>query len=266
MATSTSNVHVIAPTVAHTHTIIFLHGRGSNAHEFESEFFESQASDGRFLTHIFPGIKWVFPCAQVRHAETEQEDMHQWFDMASVREPHRREGLQLPGLRESAGFIRNIMREEAEKVGDVRRIFLGGISQGCATALIALLTSRERIAGFVGISSWLPFPSPVNFRVSWNEAFVQWVQERLLPTPTESIQFQSSNLDAVAQTPVLLEHAEDDEVVPVGNGKELCEGLRRLGMKVEWQQYVDGAHWVNEPRGIDDMVRFIASCCTYTEN
>jgi predicted esterase len=264
MATSTSDIHVIAPTTAHTHTTIFLHGSGSNAREFESEFFESQASDDRFLADIFPGLKWVFPCAQVRHAETEQEDMHQWFDMASVREPRTREELQLPGLRESVGFIKDIMEEEAEKMGGMHAIFLGGISQGCATALVALLTSRERIAGFVGMSSWLPFPSPVHSRVSWKEVFLQWVQERLLPASTESIPFQS--LDTVVRTPVLLEHAEDDKVVPVGNGKELSEGLRALGMKVEWQQYVDGAHWVNEPKGIDDMVRFIATCCTSTEN
>jgi len=222
MATSLSNIHIIESTAAHTHTIIFLHGRGSNAREFASEFLESQASDSRFLAQIFPGLKWVFPCAQVRYAETEQEDMHQWFDMASVCNPHTGDELQLPGLRESARFILDVMRDEAEKVGGMQRIFLGGISQGCATALVALLTGRERIAGFVGISSWLPFPAPVPPSVSWSEVFVRWVQERLLPASTESIPFQSSDLNAMAWTPVLLEHAGDDEIVPVGMARNFA--------------------------------------------
>jgi len=41
--------HTVAPIAAHTHTVIFLHGRDSNATEFAPEFFESQASDDRTM-------------------------------------------------------------------------------------------------------------------------------------------------------------------------------------------------------------------------
>ncbi|KAF1957804.1 hypothetical protein CC80DRAFT_491161 [Byssothecium circinans] len=125
MSTSTVAVHVVAPTAPHTHTIILLHGRGSNAQEFASEFFESQASDARFLANIFPGYKWVFPCAAIRYAETEKEDMHRWFDMASVREPTRRLEMQLQGLRESVKGIWEVLRREAEEVGGYGKVFLG---------------------------------------------------------------------------------------------------------------------------------------------
>ena len=76
------------------------------------------------------------------------------------------------------------MKDDAEKVEGMHRIFLGGISQGCAAALVTLLTSHERIASFIGISSWLPFPPPACSCVSWNEGFVQWVQE-FLPASIE---------------------------------------------------------------------------------
>jgi lysophospholipase-2 len=58
---SDTSIHIIPPIYTHTNTIILLHGRGSTATDFSSDFFESQASDDRFLAQIFPGYKWVPP-------------------------------------------------------------------------------------------------------------------------------------------------------------------------------------------------------------
>ncbi|KAF2258194.1 hypothetical protein CC78DRAFT_549321 [Lojkania enalia] len=58
-------------------------------------------------------------------------------------------------------------------------------------------------------------------------------------------------------TRVLLEHCEDDEVVPIGSGKDLEEGLTVLGRYVEIKYYDDIRHWVNKPTGIDDMMALI---------
>lgn len=44
----------------------------------------------------------------------------------------------LPGLRESVCGVARIVGEQAEVVG-IGNVILGGISQGCATALLALL-------------------------------------------------------------------------------------------------------------------------------
>lgn len=178
-------LHVVAPTVVHMHTIILLHGRGSNAKEFASEFFESQARDDRFLTQIFPGYKWVFPCAAIRYAQGEEEEMHQWFDMASVQTPcHDPEGIQIPGMRESVSFIGDVIKSEAAEVGGLDRVFLSGISQGCATAISALLTIGEPMAGFIGFSGWCPFGEVAAGSASEDserKALLTWVQERRLP-------------------------------------------------------------------------------------
>jgi hypothetical protein len=74
---------VLAPTAQHTHTIIFLHGRGSTAKEFQSEFFESE-SDGRTLPQIYPQLKWVFPNAPIVRAVRFGQDWTQWFDMCKT--------------------------------------------------------------------------------------------------------------------------------------------------------------------------------------
>ena len=56
---STHTMEIVQPTASHTHTIIFLHGRGSDGPEFASEFFVSRASNKKTLPEMFPQIKWV---------------------------------------------------------------------------------------------------------------------------------------------------------------------------------------------------------------
>jgi lysophospholipase-2 len=252
------NVHVVNPTAPHTHTIILLHGRGSTATEFASEFFESQTSDDRFLTDIFPSYKWIFPCAALRYARTDDEEMHQWFDMESVQEPsYDRENIQLPGLRESVAFIVDVVKKEAAEIGGLHKVFLGGISQGCATAITALLTVPGRMAGFIGFSGWCPFDEVV--RDGDTQALVEWVRERVISAHAAEAHLDVADINMTLQTPMLIEHARDDEVVPVALGGKLRERLRELGANVQWVEYEEGAHWINEPDGIDDMVRFMAS-------
>src|SRR3954453_20909250 len=72
-------LHTIGPTAgsSHTHTIILLHGRDSQAREFASEFFECEATctgpesadDDRTLPALFPTIRWVFPQAGALRSE-----------------------------------------------------------------------------------------------------------------------------------------------------------------------------------------------------
>lgn len=54
-------------------------------------------------------------------------------------------------------------------------------------------------------------------------------------------------------------HSQDDEVVPVANGRLLRDQLaaRPLSARVEWHEYETGGHWVNEPEGVEDLIRFI---------
>ena len=124
------------------------------------------------------------------------------------------------------------MIEEEVKLlnGDAQRIVLGGISQGCATAIRAMLPGRT-LGAFVGFCGWMPFPRDV----------------RAICSNTS--------------TPVFLSHAEDDEVVDFELGLQLHDILRHLGMRVTWRGYQDGGHWIKEPEGFDDLTDFLASAC-----
>ena len=61
----------------------------------------------------------------------------------------------------------------------------------------------------------------------------------------------------VTKTPVLLQHRKDDQVVPVEQGEDLRKRLEEVDMRVKFDRFDDGGHWLNEPLGIDRVVRFI---------
>ncbi|KAL1981362.1 hypothetical protein VTN96DRAFT_2753 [Rasamsonia emersonii] len=97
MAFPPPHIHPPQPTHRHTHTIILLHGRGSDGPEFASELFScaTSAADGQNLPARLPSWRWVFPTARERQYpeldEEEQEDdyvMRAWFDAYSLKMDH----------------------------------------------------------------------------------------------------------------------------------------------------------------------------------
>jgi lysophospholipase-2 len=231
---ASSNPHIVPPTAPHTHTLIFLHGRGSDARTFQSELLESQDSSSKFFTQIFPSLKWVFPCAPKSYSLSDQEEMHQWFDMSSVQRPQENPGIQKEGLWDSVTQILRIVKEEGDIIG-LENVIVAGTSQGCATAIYTLLASGLRVGGFFGLCGWLPLSDEIL---------------KLMNVP--------GRVKDVLDTPVLLQHSSDDEVVPVQNGEGLATYLRKSGMSVRWKRFSNGGHWLNEPKGMDGVVSFIS--------
>lgn len=221
--------HVILPSSPHTHTIIILHGRGSNGPDFAQELFESRTSMGLSLQEHMPGWKWVFPTSQTRFSTVFQQEMDEWFDIYSLTDPSLRQELQAEGLQQSVAFVRRLVEQEISLVdGDAGKIVLGGISQGCATAIRAMLPS-PKLGAFVGFCSWMPFPSHVQEICSNRE------------------------------TAVFLSHAKDDRVVDFEHGLQLRRILQQqLGMTVTWREYEHGGHWIKELEGLDDLLDFLA--------
>ena len=61
-------------------------------------------------------------------------------------------------------------------------------------------------------------------------------------------------------TPVFLSHGTDDAFVSVDLGREATRILQRTGISVEWHEFTgteNDAHWVKEPEGFDQIVRFL---------
>lgn len=153
----------------HTHTIILLHGRGSNSERFGHVFIESTG-----IAKRLPTTKFIFPTAKKRRSTIlKRIPINQWFDNYSLEDPNIRSELQLEGLQESSQFLRNLIEDEAELLsndstfGDgYSRVVIGGLSQGCAASVFCLLGGlltgedsgvRKPLGGFIGMSGWLPF-------------------------------------------------------------------------------------------------------------
>ncbi|CZT48368.1 uncharacterized protein RSE6_09052 [Rhynchosporium secalis] len=191
----------------------------------------------------------------------EDKSMSQWFDMYSTEDPSENTDIQIDGLRESVSEILDLVRSEATLISS-DRVFLGGISQGCATAIHALLFGGIRLGGFIGFSSWLPFEQEITTKIhesgGWSiDEYRLYYDHKILNSSAESTLITSNGEKTdVLKTPVFLSHSADDGVVSITNGERLSATLERLGMVVSWKRYEDGGHWIHEIQGVSDIVQY----------
>lgn len=234
-----------APGQKHSHTVVFLHGRGDNAPHFCESLQYSRDSRGRTLSDAFPSFRWVFPQAPSR----KPGEWNQWFDVWNVKNFAENENLQAEGLREVVPKIRNILAREANDLdGRWEKIILMGISMGSATSVHTLFnldipSPETRLGAFIGFSGRCPFAG-------------QTLDEMRRTLQVESC---PAHGDVLKKTPMLLEHCANDPLVLVEWGRKQCEVLRGFGANVTWREYPDGGHWINSPRGIDDAVAFLTA-------
>ncbi|MCJ1479289.1 hypothetical protein MMC13_007974 [Lambiella insularis] len=275
---------VYQPKGQHTHTFIILHGRGSNAQSFGPEFMLSEHSSGKSLQDLLPGVKFVFPTARRRRmAGSNRCTIPQWFDIISVKDAYAHGDVQIEGLRESSVYIHEIVWQEMNLVR-CKNIILGGLSQGCAAGLYALLTfipPRTRndgcdlsIGAMVGMSGWLPFCKEIDEMMCNGEKYGRADDpfergagaEQKLDASTEALNFVRENIDfppltgpglSFLQTPIFLGHGTADKQVDIRLGEEAASTLKGIGMDVTWVAYRDFYHWYKEPDEIDDIITFL---------
>lgn len=323
LPTPSDSTTIVAPRAdKHTHTVIFLHGREDCGTWFAQDFFDPRSSDGRTLAEIFPSIRWVFPTAKRQFSARYNHEFEnssfkdafkgknfdiisQWFDIWDVRDPEDRKELMLPGLQESIRQITDTIIEEAQII-PLERMILGGISQGCATAILALLSSEMHLGGFIGWCGFLPFQSSIealNTRTIGNKHELSGGVQGILGLNQGDPDLDSSNPNsedskiearvgttytvkdadinqkeiftsgspippqAAINTPIFLAHSEDDDVVPCKLGDDLCQTVKHLGFNVTWKKYKDGMHQIHPDHGVDDMSLFIQRALNlYTAN
>ncbi|TVY93160.1 Acyl-protein thioesterase [Lachnellula willkommii] len=297
-----SNNHYPRPlsNQAHAHRNL-LHGREDYGSVFAQYFFDSEASDAHKLADIFPTIRWLFPTARLRYSAqrdfefsnssfTEalkgEEIISQWFDVWDIARPEEREGLMVAGLRESVRVVVRVVREEAQSV-PLEQIILGGISQGCAAAVFALMYSGMELGGFIGLCSWLPFQKEIETLLGGSSTNKDEISRHIkdilgvypdmdaalleqadagegtMTNTTEVLNLEANistlsiNSKAANKTPLFLSHSQDDETVPFALGEGLHQTTEQLGFDVTWKEYEDGGHWINPKHGVDDMSAFL---------
>ncbi|KAM5439716.1 hypothetical protein MferCBS31731_004473 [Microsporum ferrugineum] len=274
---------VIPPRSNHTHTIILLHGRGSNGRDFGAEIITtilSAPGADNTLPKRFPGLKFIFPSAKISYSA--QWDIHlaQWFDRGPIGSTAKEHNdLLYAGLRESTRYIRTIIDSEVELVG-ASNVIIGGLSQGCAQSLHILLSyandEHRALGGLVGMSGWLPFKEQIagfirrdpgtqegenkeakSDKGSPRSAALQamnYVCQSVLnlpPIPAEAA-------EAALSTPVWLAHGGMDKTVKPELGEAAAQTLEQLGWDVTWMFYDELEHWF-APMELEDMAIFLST-------
>lgn len=168
----------------------------------------------------------------------------------------------IPGLQESIEQIVDLITEEAKSV-PLERILLGGISQGCATALFTLLSSDLRLGCFIGLSSWLPFEKrveAVSVELLNSVSGISRQIQQILKIPqgkVKGLQTGLSSSHSAGRPFMFLSHSRDDETIPFRMGETLHKRMQLTGLKVVWREYEDGGHWIHPERGVDDIAAFL---------
>ena len=184
----------------------------------------------------------------------------------------------MEGLRETSGYVGGLAREEVGKVG-VGNVVLGGLSQGCAAVVVAMLVGvgvGVGVGGVVGLCGWLPYRRRLEEAAGegdgeeedWFERVegdgrdgggegegeemrraVGWLREELEVKGTGT----GSSLSDI---PLFLGHGVEDDSVDVELGREARDCMRTLGVKVEWREYEGLGHWYSEEM-LADMMKFV---------
>lgn len=285
----------------HTHTIILLHGRGSDSERFGHVFIESTG-----IAKRLPTTKFVFPTAKKRRSKVlKRVPINQWFDNYSLEDPNTRTDLQLDGLEESSEFLRKLIDEEAgillknPAISDgYGRIVIGGLSQGCAASVFCLLGGfpsdggeKMPLGGFIGMSGWLPLESEIAELLKMDKGeeesepeseenhdnpFAHDMEDNF-PVRIQAINHVRDILNmppipsdaddlAYLKTPVFLGHGSADPKVSVKLGQRMASILvDGFGMDVTWKAYEEFGHWYKVPDEIDDALQFFKTVGLFVE-
>ncbi|KAH8592156.1 Alpha/Beta hydrolase protein [Bisporella sp. PMI_857] len=288
---------VIEPTGPHESTVVLLHGTSQTGATFSAPFLSFEfpslwslatAGGSTTLPALFPNTRWVFPTGTKRNTTVfDGKETNAWFDIHNFSDRTQGENDQIPGLRSSILSLTSLIRDELSLLPsslpsspdqDARKegkLILGGFSQGCAM-IATLLLSQElnslpsnrdgqedggAIAGFVGMSGWLPFRAQIQAVCSEasgpheaNEAAAAYVRDLLsLPALPDGEDGERRS----GQGKVWIGHGADDvKVLPQWVG-EMVGVLRMTGKEVEVKTYEGLAHWWNaeEMSGLAGQVR-----------
>lgn len=181
-------------------SVIWMHGLGADGNDFVPIVRELDLP-------ATPAIRFVFPHAPMQPVSINNGFvMRAWYDIAfddMVRKED--EG----GVRSSQKAIGALIARELDRGIAPGKIVLAGFSQGGAIALQTGLRYRERLAGVMALSTYLPLAA------------------------TLAAEATAANRDV----PIFMAHGSSDPIIPLPLATASKEQLTRLGYAVEWHEY-----------------------------
>lgn len=190
----------IEPADAARAVVIWMHGLGADAHDFEP-IVEEMALPATL------NIRFVFPNAPIRPVTINGGmRMRAWYDVLTMDLPRREDP---DGVYASERAITALVEREKQRGIPAERIVLAGFSQGGAMALHTGLRYPERLAGILALSCYIP------------------LADRL----------SAERRPANQHTPIFIAHGDYDAVIPMRHGQLSAERLESLSYQPEWHDY-----------------------------
>jgi len=191
---------IIEPPARARASIIWLHGLGAEAHDFESIVPELRLPSGH-------GLRFIFPNAPQQPVTVNGGMvMRAWYDIRQI-DLSQEEDEQ--GIRRSSDLLETYIAAETVAGIPSRNILLAGFSQGGAIALFCGLRQRHSLAGILALSTYLPLPGKL----------------------------ATEGAEANRHTPVMMAHGSADPVIPVQLGRNSAARLEAWGNPLTWREY-----------------------------
>nr|WP_232613703.1 carboxylesterase [Photobacterium carnosum] len=144
----------VEPTVKATASVIWLHGLGSNGHDFEALLPELQ------LPADMP-VRFIFPhAASISVTINGGVVMPAWYDIISLDVSRK---LNVDQLIDSAQCVIDLIEREISRGIASERIILAGFSQGGAVVYHAALSYAKPLAGLLTLSTYFPTSNIIQY-------------------------------------------------------------------------------------------------------
>ncbi|WP_281213385.1 alpha/beta hydrolase [Shewanella insulae] len=156
------------------------------------------------------GVRFIFPHAPSMPVTINQGYvMPAWYDIKGMEVDNR---ADMAGVLASELAITALIEEQIASGVPSDKIVLAGFSQGGVMSLFTGLRFSKRLAGIMALSCYLPTGNALPDNLS----------------------------DANRDTPLLQQHGEQDEVVPLALGHSAFELISKAGYQTQWQTYPMG--------------------------
>ena len=200
-----------------TGSVVWLHGLGADGHDFEPIVP---------MLDVAEPVRFVFPNAPIRPVTINGgAEMRAWYDLDPSSPLSGTDDIDA-----SVRAVEAIVDKEIERGIPRDRVMLAGFSQGGVIALRLALTSLDRFAGVMALSTYLHDHEHIQEQVSF----------------------------ASIDVPIFMAHGQMDPMIPITRAITSREKLLELNYQVEWHEYGMG-HQVC-PEEITDIGAFLSRC------
>ena len=178
-------------------SVIWLHGLGSDGHDFEPVVQKLN----------IPNVRFILPHApEMAVTRNSGYIMPAWYDLYGVTGSSKEDEN---GIKNSQHYVNSLIQKELDRGIAAERIVIAGFSQGGAIALYTALRYPKKLGGVMALSTYLP------------------VKTKL------AIEANPAN----AATPIFMAHGVFDDVITLDMCKISLQTLQSNHYSVSWHEY-----------------------------